>query len=177
MIADGSSQRLLSSDWCRSGMRCRWLLWGQKRTPSHHSANDDFCRIQRRDCFVLESLRIAHITPPFRSQTCAPTGSMWKAFATGSCLCSHLNERAIRVELQNDLLAIDFDAWAPNNAHLLRYAQRQKRARAAGDNAEKVVRSCACLAAQLDLPWHAVHVETPKQHASQPSSTRRWSAR
>ena len=32
-----------------------------------------------------------------------------------------------------------------------------------GDNAEKVVRSCARLAAQLDLPWHAVHVETPEQ--------------
>ncbi len=31
------------------------------------------------------------------------------------------------------------------------------------DNAEKVVRSCARLAAQLDLPWHAVHVETPEQ--------------
>ena len=34
---------------------------------------------------------------------------------------------------------------------------------ATGDNAEKVVRSCARLAAQLDLPWHAVHVETPEQ--------------
>lgn len=32
-----------------------------------------------------------------------------------------------------------------------------------GDNAEKVVRSCARLAAQLDLPWHAVHVETPER--------------
>lgn len=32
-----------------------------------------------------------------------------------------------------------------------------------GDNAEKVVRSCARLAAQLDLPWHAVHVKTPEQ--------------
>ena len=32
-----------------------------------------------------------------------------------------------------------------------------------GDNAEKVVRSCARLAAQLGLPWHAVHVETPEQ--------------
>ncbi|MBL7088868.1 sensor histidine kinase KdpD [Acidovorax sp.] len=32
-----------------------------------------------------------------------------------------------------------------------------------GDNTEKVVRSCARLAAQLDLPWHAVHVETPEQ--------------
>jgi hypothetical protein len=42
-------------------------------------------------------------------------------------------------------------------------AQRQKRAKAAGDNAEKVVRSYARLAAQLYLPWHAVHVETPKQ--------------
>jgi len=61
------------------------------------------------------------------------------------------------------LLAIDFDAWAPKNAHLLRYVQRQKGAKAAGDNAEKVVRSYAHLAAQLDLPLHAVHVETPKQ--------------
>ena len=34
-----------------------------------------------------------------------------------------------------------------------------------GDNAEKVVRSCARLAAQLDLPWHAVHVETPEQQS------------
>lgn len=31
----------------------------------------------------------------------------------------------------------------------------------AGGHAEKVVRSCARLAAQLDVPWHAVHVETP----------------
>jgi two-component system sensor histidine kinase KdpD len=30
-----------------------------------------------------------------------------------------------------------------------------------GESAEKVVRSCARLAAQLELPWHAVHVETP----------------
>lgn len=34
-----------------------------------------------------------------------------------------------------------------------------------GDNAEKVVRSCARLAAQLGLPWHAVHVETPAQQS------------
>lgn len=31
----------------------------------------------------------------------------------------------------------------------------------AGDAGEKVVRSCARLAAQLDVPWHAVFVETP----------------
>ncbi len=31
----------------------------------------------------------------------------------------------------------------------------------AGDHSEKVVRSCARLATQLDVPWHAVHVETP----------------
>lgn len=31
----------------------------------------------------------------------------------------------------------------------------------AGESAEKVVRACARLAAQLDVPWHAVHVETP----------------
>ena len=30
-----------------------------------------------------------------------------------------------------------------------------------GDSADKVVRACARLAAQLDVPWHAVHVETP----------------
>ena len=30
-----------------------------------------------------------------------------------------------------------------------------------GEHGEKVVRSCARLAAQLDVPWHAVHVETP----------------
>lgn len=30
-----------------------------------------------------------------------------------------------------------------------------------GEHAEKVVRSCARLAAQLDVPWHAVFVETP----------------
>ena len=30
-----------------------------------------------------------------------------------------------------------------------------------GAQAEKVVRSCARLSAQLDVPWHAVHVETP----------------
>ncbi len=30
-----------------------------------------------------------------------------------------------------------------------------------GDGAEKVVRACARLAGQLDVPWHAVHVETP----------------
>ena len=45
-----------------------------------------------------------------------------------------------------------------------------------GDNAEKVVRSCARLAAQLDLPWHAVHVETPaqqRQSAALPPSIER----
>jgi len=31
----------------------------------------------------------------------------------------------------------------------------------AGVHGEKIVRSCARLAAQLDVPWHAVHVETP----------------
>jgi two-component system sensor histidine kinase KdpD len=30
-----------------------------------------------------------------------------------------------------------------------------------GEGAEKVVRACARLAAQLGVPWHAVHVETP----------------
>jgi two-component system sensor histidine kinase KdpD len=30
-----------------------------------------------------------------------------------------------------------------------------------GDSAEKVVRASARLASQLDVPWHAVHVETP----------------
>ncbi len=30
-----------------------------------------------------------------------------------------------------------------------------------GEHGEKVVRTCARLAAQLDVPWHAVHVETP----------------
>ncbi len=30
-----------------------------------------------------------------------------------------------------------------------------------GEHGEKLVRSCARLAAQLDVPWHAVHVETP----------------
>lgn len=30
-----------------------------------------------------------------------------------------------------------------------------------GAHGEKVVRTCARLAAQLDVPWHAVHVETP----------------
>ncbi|MCW5258459.1 DUF4118 domain-containing protein [Verminephrobacter aporrectodeae subsp. tuberculatae] len=34
-----------------------------------------------------------------------------------------------------------------------------------GANGEKVVRSCARLAAQLELPWHAVHVEAPGQPA------------
>ena len=38
----------------------------------------------------------------------------------------------------------------------------------AGDGAEKVVRACARLAAQLDVPWHAVHVETPAVHRLPP---------
>lgn len=33
-----------------------------------------------------------------------------------------------------------------------------------GESAEKVVRACARLAAQLDVPWHAVQVETPAVH-------------
>lgn len=32
-----------------------------------------------------------------------------------------------------------------------------------GPEAEKIVRSCARLASQLRLPWHAVHVETPER--------------
>jgi two-component system sensor histidine kinase KdpD len=38
----------------------------------------------------------------------------------------------------------------------------------AGDSSEKVVRACARLAAQLDVPWHAVHVETPTMHRLPP---------
>jgi two-component system sensor histidine kinase KdpD len=34
----------------------------------------------------------------------------------------------------------------------------------ATDGTEKVVRACARLAAQLDVSWHAVHVETPAVH-------------
>ena len=34
----------------------------------------------------------------------------------------------------------------------------------AGARSDKVVRACARLAAQLDVPWHAVHVETPAVH-------------
>ena len=37
-----------------------------------------------------------------------------------------------------------------------------------GDSGEKVVRACARLAAQLDVPWHAVHVETPATHRLPP---------
>ena len=33
-----------------------------------------------------------------------------------------------------------------------------------GESGEKVVRACARLAAQLDVHWHAVHVETPAVH-------------
>ncbi len=33
----------------------------------------------------------------------------------------------------------------------------------AGEHSEKVVRSCARMAAQLEVEWHAVHVETPAQ--------------
>ena len=39
---------------------------------------------------------------------------------------------------------------------------------AGGEPGEKVVRACARLAAQLDVPWHAVHIETPaRAHAGQ----------
>ena len=34
----------------------------------------------------------------------------------------------------------------------------------AGEHGDKVVRACARLAAQLEVPWHAVHVETPALH-------------
>jgi two-component system, OmpR family, sensor histidine kinase KdpD len=36
-----------------------------------------------------------------------------------------------------------------------------------GDHGEKVARSCARLAAQLDVPWHAVHVERPGHSEAQ----------
>jgi len=39
----------------------------------------------------------------------------------------------------------------------------------AGDSSEKVVRACARLAAQLDVPWHAVFVETPAVHRLPPA--------
>ncbi len=35
-----------------------------------------------------------------------------------------------------------------------------------GEHGEKIVRSCARLAAQLDVTWHAVHVEAPTTHAA-----------
>ena len=34
----------------------------------------------------------------------------------------------------------------------------------AGEHSDKVVRACARLAAQLEVPWHAVHVDTPALH-------------
>lgn len=37
-----------------------------------------------------------------------------------------------------------------------------------GDSGEKVVRACARLASQLDVPWHAVHVEIPAVHRLPP---------
>ena len=37
-----------------------------------------------------------------------------------------------------------------------------------GASGEKVVRSCARLAIQLDVPWHAVHMESPKGEAVGP---------
>lgn len=37
-----------------------------------------------------------------------------------------------------------------------------------GESGEKVVRACARLAAQLDVSWHAVHVETPAVHRLPP---------
>ncbi len=37
-----------------------------------------------------------------------------------------------------------------------------------GEGGEKVVRACARLAAQLDVAWHAVHVETPQSHHGSP---------
>ena len=36
----------------------------------------------------------------------------------------------------------------------------------AGERGEKIVRSCARIAAQFDVPWHAVHVETSSHYAS-----------
>jgi two-component system, OmpR family, sensor histidine kinase KdpD len=41
-----------------------------------------------------------------------------------------------------------------------------------GPHAEKVIRSCARLASQLDVAWHAVHVQTP-QTAGQPAERHR----
>ena len=39
----------------------------------------------------------------------------------------------------------------------------------AGEGGEKVVRACARLAAQLNVSWHAVHVETPAVHRLPPA--------
>jgi two-component system sensor histidine kinase KdpD len=38
-----------------------------------------------------------------------------------------------------------------------------------GEHGDKVVRACARLAAQLEVPWHAVHVETPAVHRLPPA--------
>ena len=42
-----------------------------------------------------------------------------------------------------------------------------------GEHGEKLVRSAARLAAQLDVPWHAVYVETPALPALAPSGAQR----
>jgi two-component system sensor histidine kinase KdpD len=42
--------------------------------------------------------------------------------------------------------------------------------------AEKLLRRCARLATQLDLPWHALHVETPPRPAGRRRSAAGWSA-
>lgn len=36
-----------------------------------------------------------------------------------------------------------------------------------GERGEKIVRSCARLAAKFDVPWHAVHVETPSAYSNE----------
>jgi two-component system sensor histidine kinase KdpD len=42
-----------------------------------------------------------------------------------------------------------------------------------GDHGEQVVRSCARLAGQIEVPWHAVHVETPAVLRQAPSARER----
>ncbi|RCX11554.1 DUF4118 domain-containing protein [Extensimonas vulgaris] len=103
---------------------------------------------------LLDRLRAGKVYLPQQAERAAAN-----FFRKGNLLA--LRELALRrtadrvdVEMQAYRRQSSVQAVWPNREALLACV-------GVGEHAEKVVRSCARLAAQLDVPWHAVHVETP----------------
>jgi two-component system sensor histidine kinase KdpD len=111
---------------------------------------------------LLERLRAGKVYLPQQAERAAAN-----FFRKGNLLA--LRELALRRTA--DRVDGEMQAWRRRSAVQSVWPNREALLACigAGDHGEKVVRACARLAAQLDVPWHAVHVETPAVHRLPPA--------